>query len=80
MDFFFRLVQGFFIETNQGIHTMDNPTLIGVVNGISFYENPELGDEAPLMVKYQGEWRDSCFWDLPGWEEVTKDELHKIID
>jgi len=59
---------------------MDRPTLIGVVNGISFFEDPELGDEGPLLVKYKGEYVESCFWDLPGWDEVSKEELHKIID
>ena len=33
---------------------MDRPTLIGTVNGISFFEDPELGDEGPLLVKYKG--------------------------
>ena len=51
------------------------PTKIGQVSHYVFYEDPELGDEAPLLVVNVGTglpgsvWV-SHFWELPSFEEV----------
>lgn len=50
------------------------PTKVGTVNGVAFYENPVHGDEAPLMVYIDGEYRESHFWDLPSPGEVDSVE------
>lgn len=52
-----------------------NPTLIGTVNGDSFYEHPLKGDDAPLViVSYHG---NVCYntewWELPSSEEYNND-------
>ena len=48
--------------------------LIGVVAGMTFYEHPLLGDEAPLqiLVNEDGNVRleETPWWDLPDREEV----------
>jgi len=45
----------------------DKPTLIGVVKGIAFYEDPEYGDEETLMRydRATGTYVHTDFWDLP---------------
>jgi hypothetical protein len=49
-----------------GDQTMKNETatLIGIVAGVAYYENPVLGDEAPLMIKVGGELIETEYWEL----------------
>lgn len=47
-----------------------NPTLIGVVDGVKYYEDPDYGDEGPLMYVKGGKVFMSEFWDLPSLEEA----------
>lgn len=42
-----------------------NPTKIGVVNGIAFFECPFAGDEGPLLARQQGRWVRTTYWELP---------------
>ena len=50
-----------------------NPTLIGVVDGDSFYEHPVYGDMEPLVViTKDGKKKHSCFYELPTREEYTQ--------
>jgi hypothetical protein len=51
-------------KTNLKFSTL-KPTLIGLVNGVKFYEHPTLGDEAPLISVVDGQWVQSIFWELP---------------
>lgn len=51
----------------------DNPTLIGVVAGIKFYEHPKKGDESPLIADTGTEIGLTDFWELP---EIT--DLYEI--
>lgn len=50
----------------KGDQNMKNEkaTLIGIVAGVKYYENPVLGDEAPLMVKVNGELIETDYWEL----------------
>jgi len=58
-------------NTNKEFNLFKKAELIGVVGGISFYENPLRGDEAPLMATDGDRYViDSDFWDLPGFNEV----------
>lgn len=43
----------------------NNPTKIGEVDGITYYENPEHGDEGPLLLVYGSLVGTSHFWELP---------------
>lgn len=52
-----------------------NPTLIGIVAGIRFYEHPTYGDESPLVaILPDGRKKLSPYWECPdaceleGWE------------
>jgi hypothetical protein len=54
----------------QELISQDNPTFIGTVAGIKFFENPRLGDEAPLISKRDGKWVSTCFWEVPELEEL----------
>jgi len=48
-----------------------NPTHIGTVLGVDYFEHPTLGDEAPLvMIGTDGKVRHSDHWDLPTAEEL----------
>jgi hypothetical protein len=48
-----------------------NPTHIGTVLGVDYFEHPTLGDEAPLvMIGPDGKVRHSDHWDLPTVEEL----------
>lgn len=42
----------------------EKATLIGIVAGVKYYENPVFGDEAPLMVKVNGELIETDYWEL----------------
>lgn len=47
-----------------------NPTLIGEVSGVEYYDHPELGDESPLIaILPDGRKVRSPFWELPCSEE-----------
>jgi len=48
-----------------------NPTLIGVVNGIRFYEHPTCGDEVPLVAVSDDFCGLTDFWDLPEFEDLV---------
>ena len=51
-------------------------TYIGAVNGVSFYEHPTQGDEAPLVI-FQANisrWVITDFWEVPGIEELGEFE------
>lgn len=51
------------------------PTLIGVVAGISFYEHPFYGDESPLIcITRNGKVKKTDFWELPTIDEVLATE------
>lgn len=41
-----------------------NPTVVGMVGPVTYYEHPTLGDEAPLYFIEDGKLRRSEFWDL----------------
>lgn len=56
-----------------------NPTFIGLVDGISFLEDPIMGDEAPLILKYKGEYYSTDFWDLPDKYDVAE-SLTELLD
>lgn len=48
-----------------------NPTLIGTVAGVRFYEHPQFGDEYPLIaVLPGGDVGLSCFWEVPDIEDL----------
>lgn len=48
------------------------PTLIGRVAGHAFYEHPEHGDEAPLvMIDPEGRVSLSDWYDVPTADEIT---------
>ena len=47
-----------------------NPTHIGTVAGIRFFEHPTKGDESPMIVKSNGIWHLTDFWDMPTLEEL----------
>jgi hypothetical protein len=51
-------------------------TLIGVVSGVPFYENPAFGDEAPLLyINKEGKAKLSDFWELPSYDELPVDAV-----
>lgn len=54
-----------------------NPTLIGRVDGIKFYEHPFDGDESPLIIQDRAGWMSTPFWELPTEEEVEEALLLK---
>lgn len=43
--------------------------LIGVVAGHWLYEHPEFGDEVPMLVKLDGAWVETEFYELPDVED-----------
>lgn len=47
-----------------------NPTLIGIVNGVRFYEHPIYGDESTLIASKGDMFGISDFWELPDITEV----------
>ena len=47
-----------------------NPTLIGCVAGIKFYEHPDYGDEYPLVAVKDDECGLTDFCELPELEEL----------
>lgn len=46
------------------------PTFIGFSGPYMFYEHPVHGDEAPLMIRLNGNWFNSGFWELPDPSEL----------
>ena len=52
-----------------------NPTLIGIVAGIKFYEHPMKGDESPLIaLMVDGSCGLTDYWELPSHWELTGEE------
>ena len=49
--------------------TNQTATLIGIVAGVAYYENPVMGDEAPLMIKRDGELIETDYWELSDADE-----------
>jgi hypothetical protein len=47
-----------------------NPTVLGVVGGRTYYEHPTLGDEAPMYYIEDGKLRRSEHWDMDGASEA----------
>ena len=48
-----------------------NPTLLGSVSGIHFYEHPVYGDESPLVAKLpDGTVGLTCHWEVPAEHEI----------
>jgi hypothetical protein len=41
-----------------------NPTVIGVVGPVTYYEHPTYGDEAPMFFIEDGKLRRSEHWDI----------------
>ncbi len=54
-----------FIQKAQKKITAEKPTYIGRVDGVSYFEHPFKGDEAPLLAKLDGSWFQSDHWELP---------------
>lgn len=48
----------------------DNPTLVGVVGGIKFYEHPKFGDESPLIADTGDQFGLTDFWELPSLSDL----------
>lgn len=46
-----------------------NPTHIGTVGNVRFYEHPIHGDESPLIAETKTEFGLTDFWELP---EITE--------
>lgn len=54
-----------------------NPTHIGTVAGIRFFEHPTKGDESPLVIfdrSNTNRWIITEFWEVPGIEELFEFE------
>lgn len=50
----------------------NNPTLIGRVSGIEFFEHPFLGDESPLIAVTTDHCGLTEFYELPTSDEVQQ--------
>ena len=61
-------------ELNYSEIMGQDPTLVGVVAGLHFYEDPEEGDEGPLLVTLPALSRAAITdcWDLPDGEELAE--------
>lgn len=46
-------------------------TRLATVSGFPIYENPEYGDEAPVLIVIDGRLVESCFWDVPNAHELA---------
>lgn len=53
------------------------PVRIGFSGGLTFYEHPIRGDEASLIVKVDGRWYSSPWYELPDRFEV-EDALSEV--
>jgi len=61
------------LSANAQKFLSNNPTLIGVVAGVRFYEHPFYGDEMTLvMITPRGRKITSTFWELPSFDEVLE--------
>lgn len=47
-----------------------NPTLLGTCMGVSFYEHPHVGDEAPCIAVYGDVCGHTDVYEVPTWEEM----------
>lgn len=51
-----------------------NPTKIGTVGGVDFYEHPVNGDESPMYaITNKGKLKITDFWELPNFDDVLYD-------
>jgi len=50
----------------------DNPTYLFSQSGLSFYEHPRHGDEAPMQVKWHGLMIETDFYDMPTFDESAE--------
>lgn len=48
-----------------------NPTIIGVVGSVTYYEHPTAGDEAPLFFIEDGKLRESVYWDIESAQDAA---------
>jgi hypothetical protein len=48
-----------------------NPTHIGTVSGIRFFEHPMYGDDSQMIVKQDGNWNLTVFWEPPDFDELS---------
>ena len=48
------------------------PERIGTVAGVTFCEHPTRGDESPLVVKQDGRWVITEFWEVPDIHELCE--------
>ena len=44
---------------------MLDQTYMGTTAGIRFYEDPDHGDEVPLLANINGRWYRTDFWEVP---------------
>ena len=49
----------------------DNPTHVGTVMGVRFFEDPNYGDERPMLACINGDWYRSTCWEVPTLEEMV---------
>ena len=49
---------------------MDNYTILVKINGVTFVEHPEHGDEAPVQMLVDGGLIETPFWDTDDPEEI----------
>lgn len=64
------------IKFNREKVMSHNPTLIGIVAGVRFYEHPIQGDESPLIADTGTEIGLTDFWELPTLDEM---EYHPSV-
>tara|TARA_Y100001980_G_C14496246_1_gene272713 strand:+ start:263 stop:472 length:210 start_codon:yes stop_codon:yes gene_type:complete len=48
--------------------------------GVTFYEHPTLGDEAPLLVKKYGKFYETDLWQAPECEDEAHDARANAIE
>ena len=74
--------------SNQRGDTMNQPTtdkakyvaqranLVAIINGVPFYEHPELGDEVPLLyITKEGKVKRSDFYEVPEVQDLPFDAI-----
>ena len=47
-----------------------NPTHMGTVMGVRFFEHPSHGDEAPMFACIDGDWYLSTCYEIPSLDEM----------
>lgn len=38
---------------------------VGIVGGVSYYEHPRYGEDAPLIIEVENEWWSTEYYELP---------------